>query len=433
MKKVSILGVFITLWFSSCKTAQLTSNADDVYTTPSEIRLLAKLAAEQKAKVVAREKFVEDSLIALQKAKDDANPYYKEPSYSADDYYDYQYASRITRFNRPLNGASYYDPFYTNCYTYNQNSLMYGTSIYSTYNYWQPNNQMVYYSNGSCMQSGYYGANPYSYSSNFGSCYNNNVNYSYWSGNGWNNGFCSSNGYNNYYYGGNNGWNNYGCNNGGWNNNGCNNNGWNNNGWNNNGNWGYFNSHDPNSGYSKMSYGQRGENNTGNNGRELSPNGRLSADDNSRARFVESVAAEQNNAPRFASTAGQRISNGSGTSRGSSASEGRMTRDNNASNTADNNYYNTNRTSSSSGSTRTESGSTRSESASSSSSSGSGGGFFGTRITQQQSNDWSSQQNNNSARSSGGGGDSGSSGSSSSSNNSAPSPRSSGDGGTRPR
>ena len=417
MKKVSILGVFISLWFSSCKTAQLTSNSDDVYTTPSEVRLIAKLAAEQKAKLAAREKFVEDSLIALQKAKDDANPYYKEPTYHADDYYDYQYASRINRFNRPLRGAGYYDPFYTNCYTYNQNSLMYGTSIYSTYNYWQPHNQMAFYYNDPFMQTGYYGSNPYSCNSNFGSCYNNNYNYSYWNGcgNSWSNGSFCMNGYNNYYYNSNNGWNN----------NGWNNNGWNSNGWNNSGNWGYFNSQDPNSGYNKMSFGQRGESNTGNTGREFSSNGRLSADDNSRARFVESVAAEQSNAPRFASTAGQRISNGNN-SRGSSASDGRMTRDNNASNTTDNNYYNTNRTSGSNSSTRSESASTRSES-SSNSGSNSGGGFFGTRITQQQSDNWSSQQNNNAARSSG------SSGSSSGGNNSAPSPRSSGDGGGRPR
>lgn len=55
-----------------------------------------------------------------------------------EDYYDYAYASRLRRFYNPLTTMTYYDPYYTNMYWYNYDPYFYGTSIYSTYSWWNP-------------------------------------------------------------------------------------------------------------------------------------------------------------------------------------------------------------------------------------------------------------------------------------------------------
>ncbi len=140
MKKVIIIAGIFSVILSACSTSKLATNNDDVYSNPAEDRLeKARLAAAQKkqeqeeAKRQAEQRAAE---IAAQKAKDDANPLYKDPSYNKDDYYDYQYASRIRRFNNPVNGVGYYDNYNTNSYMYNGNPAMYGTSINSSYNYW---------------------------------------------------------------------------------------------------------------------------------------------------------------------------------------------------------------------------------------------------------------------------------------------------------
>ncbi|MFN4123237.1 MAG: hypothetical protein ACK4GL_08040 [Flavobacteriales bacterium] len=62
------------------------------------------------------------------------NNYY----FDMDDYYDFQYASRVRRFHRPMNRWGYFDPFYTNMFWYDPNPLFFGTSIYSTYAFWNP-------------------------------------------------------------------------------------------------------------------------------------------------------------------------------------------------------------------------------------------------------------------------------------------------------
>ena len=59
--------------------------------------------------------------------------------YEMDDYYDYMYSSRIRRFHRNMGGLGYYNPYYTNMYYYNNNPYMWGTSIYSTYSFFNPN------------------------------------------------------------------------------------------------------------------------------------------------------------------------------------------------------------------------------------------------------------------------------------------------------
>jgi hypothetical protein len=69
-----------------------------------------------------------------------------------DDYYDYEYSSRIRRFYTPAYGYGYYDPFYTNSYWYDYNPNSWGVSIYLGYNWWAPS---YYYYSPFCYGGGW--------------------------------------------------------------------------------------------------------------------------------------------------------------------------------------------------------------------------------------------------------------------------------------
>ena len=122
----------------SCSTNKLISYDDDIYSNPVEEKKLALIAKANQEKQIAQDYKEKLSQIQSQKEKDSKNKYYQDPTYHHDDYYDYQYSSRIYRFNQPILGASYYDPYYTNSYSYNQDPLNYGNSIYNSYNYGYP-------------------------------------------------------------------------------------------------------------------------------------------------------------------------------------------------------------------------------------------------------------------------------------------------------
>jgi hypothetical protein len=169
MKKLIIVPLITLACFTSCQVSQLTSYSDDVYANPEEERRLARQEAEEKLRQRTQEEQRREQERVAQKAMDDTNPYYKDPEYNRDDYYDYEYASRVNRFHNPVSGAGYYDPYYTNMYTYNQNPALYGTSIYSSYNYGMPSNTFNRYSIGISTGWGYnnWGNN------NWGMGYNN--------------------------------------------------------------------------------------------------------------------------------------------------------------------------------------------------------------------------------------------------------------------
>lgn len=290
MKKnlIIVTGLF-ALVFSACKTSELTSFDDDIYKNPTEEKQLARAAAEAKAKqeALARAKAQQEAL--AKKEAEDNNPYYQDPKENADDYYDYKYASRLNRFSNPINGAGYYDSRYTNYYTYNQNPMMYGSSIYSSYN-WMPSSQFTNYSMGisvgfgngfnSFGNTGYYGSfgqpyccspfnsvgygygYPYYGYSPFNSFGYYDPFYSGYSA-GFNQGF-----YNGYTSG-----------------------------------WGYYNSFDPNSGYGQMQYAPRGSNGGSNSvsrGEQARMGERVS--ESPRGQFLESMAEKQRNTPRFTET-----------------------------------------------------------------------------------------------------------------------------------
>lgn len=69
--------------------------------------------------------------------------YYSEPNpadtFNYDDYYDYEYTSRLRRFhNDDYVSDDYYSDYYTNSYWYDRDPYYYGTSIYLGYNWWYP-------------------------------------------------------------------------------------------------------------------------------------------------------------------------------------------------------------------------------------------------------------------------------------------------------
>src|SRR5690606_38779839 len=147
MKKSAILMGVAAILFISCDATKVATVTDDVYASPTEERARARALAEEKAKqeALARQeaKAKEDAIAAESAARQreiENNPYYKDPEYNSEEYYDYEYASRINRFHNPI-GVGYYDSYYTNMYTYTGNPAFYGTSIYSGYGWGMPSQQ----------------------------------------------------------------------------------------------------------------------------------------------------------------------------------------------------------------------------------------------------------------------------------------------------
>lgn len=289
---VIILNLWIMLLVSSCATQKLGNTNDDVYANPKEDRIEdARIAAEKKQAQDARNKRYNDSIAAIrqaQKDKDDANPYYKDREFKYDDYYDYEYATRVKRFDNNISGLGYYDNYYTNSYWYNQNPYNYGVSVYNGYSWWGSgynnysyNPSVSFYANygwGNYYGNGYNGYNPYD---PYASSYWQGYNHGYYNGynNGWGGypyygygyggGYGYGYGYNPYSYGG------YGYPN----------------------NWGYYNSYDNNSSYT---YGPR-TSHTGGNSRRTSNPGMTSTQtgDGYYEKYINSVAEKQAQAPKF--------------------------------------------------------------------------------------------------------------------------------------
>jgi hypothetical protein len=302
MKKLVIITASTITILSSCISQKMgTSNYnDDVYANPKEDRIEeARIAAEKKQAKEAADKRYNDSIAAVKKAqkdKDDANPYYKDKEFKYDDYYDYEYATRVKRFNNNINGLSYYDNYYTNSYWYNQNPYNYGVSVYNGYSWWGPsynsysyNPSINFYNNwgwGCNPGYGYGGYNPYmagymqGYNNGFNNGYFGNP-YGYGNPYGFGSSFGFGYGYGNYGYGyGNYGYGypysygGYGYNNG----------------------WGYYNSYDNNSSYT---YGPRSSHGGGNSHRTSNP-GMGERRDSYYDKYITEVGEKQAHAVKFA-------------------------------------------------------------------------------------------------------------------------------------
>lgn len=281
MKKLMFYSsVLVLALLSSCTGIKLATTQDDVYANPAEDRQEAqRLAAEKKKAEEAMQKRYNDSVAAVRE-KENNDPKYKYPDYNKDDYYDYEYASRLRRFNNSVNGLSYYDNYYTNSYWYSGNPYQYGVSIYNGYHFWPSYYSYNYYPSSyfySSMgwaggypgcgygYSGYY--NPYSgysYGNPYWMGYYNGYNHGYY--NGWWGNPYGYNGYGGYgypYYG--------------------------------NGNWGYFNVYDQNSGYT---YAPRDSHSGGSSHRMTNPD--MNNTDNSYYQnFVKNAVTKQETTAKF--------------------------------------------------------------------------------------------------------------------------------------
>lgn len=303
MKKLVVISSIALAVLSSCATQKMGTSSynDDVYANPKEDRIEeARLAAEKKQKQDAIDKRYNDSIAAVKKAqkdKDDANPNYKDREFKYDDYYDYEYATRVKRFNNNINGLSYYDNYYTNSYWYNQNPYNYGVSVYNGYSWWGSNynnysyNPSVNFYNswgwgyGNQFNSCYNGYNPYmsAYSQGYNNGFNNGMYgnyYGYGNPYGYGNGF----GFGNYYGYGNYGYNPYGY-------------GYNNPYYN---GWGYYNSYDNNSSYT---YGPRTAHGGGNSHRTSSPGiSPVKKEQSASETYIRDIADQQGHAVKFEDT-----------------------------------------------------------------------------------------------------------------------------------
>lgn len=122
--------IFLILSCSSLKRLSYYDNNDSYVNVKKERQKQLELLALQKKQQQEKQKQMQDS-IAKEQEKINNNPYYKEPNYNKDDYYDYEYAARLKRFYNPVNGLGYYDNWYTNYGFYGTPN--YGSSIYMGY------------------------------------------------------------------------------------------------------------------------------------------------------------------------------------------------------------------------------------------------------------------------------------------------------------
>ncbi|RME19196.1 MAG: hypothetical protein D6799_01755 [Bacteroidetes bacterium] len=177
----SLLLLSAMMILYSCSTLKHLSfyeDTDSYVNARQERKKKMEALALQKKQAEERQKYIQDS-IAKEQEKMNNNPYYKEPNYNKDDYYDYEYAARIKRFYNPVSGLGYYDNWYTNYGFYGVPN--YGNSIYMGYGNYSP-----------YMGYGYSWGNPYySYGFGLGTCWNSPY-YSPYYGNYW--------GYFPYYY-----------------------------------------------------------------------------------------------------------------------------------------------------------------------------------------------------------------------------------------
>ena len=98
------------------------SVAEDDYSTATDYYIDSKAKAQEEAYnnrlgITDSTTYYEDENGNVQIT----NNYYEGDNYDFDnEYYDYEYASRIKRFRRGTNNYGYYDDYYTNYYWYDQ-------------------------------------------------------------------------------------------------------------------------------------------------------------------------------------------------------------------------------------------------------------------------------------------------------------------------
>lgn len=137
MKSLIILIPVIAVLLYSCSSSQTTGTAyDDVYysskqnNTPSKEATRVASGTETYTSKEVYNNAQYDSRFSDGQAKSEA---YSSDEFEMEDYYDYEYSSRIKRFHEDNPGMSYYDEYYTDNYYYTDDPSTYGTDIYGGY------------------------------------------------------------------------------------------------------------------------------------------------------------------------------------------------------------------------------------------------------------------------------------------------------------
>ncbi len=142
MKNLAAITVILSFLLASCSSTYNSSAPyDDVYasgktaTTVVEKRVTT-VTSEPVESTTAYEGdyYSPDTGVGEGEYSEEFNP---------DEYYDYEYSSRIKRFHDPNTGFDYYNNYYTDQYYYNYDPYCYGSSIYAGYgcgypSYWGP-------------------------------------------------------------------------------------------------------------------------------------------------------------------------------------------------------------------------------------------------------------------------------------------------------
>ena len=192
-KNKGLLVVMATLamaaLLTSCGTTFMVA-ADDVY---------GNMPSREQERRQRLEKQWKQSGNQRQETVADDSYSYRETTYDTfdyDNYYDYEYSSRLRRFqNDDFVSDDYYSDYYTNSYWYDYNPGSYGTSIYLGYDWWYP--RYTYYRPGWSLGFSY---GPFAFS--YGSYWGCGGYYSCWPGYSWNYGHGYHHGYHNGYWNG---------------------------------------------------------------------------------------------------------------------------------------------------------------------------------------------------------------------------------------
>ncbi|MDE7150239.1 MAG: hypothetical protein K2O01_07535, partial [Bacteroidales bacterium] len=160
-----------------CNSVYMNFDYDDIYGhAPSrnqERQMLSKAARGQSDAQSVENAYYYDEETGEYYLYENDTAAYEYPAFDYDNYYDYEYSSRLKRFHQDdYITDDYYDDYYTNTYWYDQNPYSYGTSIYLGYNNWVPS--FTVYGGGWSLGLSY-GYDPFWYRS-----YRYWPSYSYW-------------------------------------------------------------------------------------------------------------------------------------------------------------------------------------------------------------------------------------------------------------
>lgn len=162
-----LLVVLAAVLAVGCNSVYMNFDYDDVYgRAPSQAQERQALAQASRTRNNVQQATTEPAYYYDEETGEyytygDDTASYEYPAFNYDNYYDYEYSSRLRRFHQDdYITDNYYDDYYTNTYLYDHNPDSYGTSIYLGFNNWMPS--IGIYGGGWSLSYGY-GYDPFWY------------------------------------------------------------------------------------------------------------------------------------------------------------------------------------------------------------------------------------------------------------------------------